>query len=130
MNIKGNEERIMLGVDEKVSLEIEVEEEPDTVEEENELGRIIKTGVGRDTALVREVAATMTVHGESTSDDGLEIRIYGMHWPWIGAFLMTTTSEKFARTFGLPHLSLKSNYFKMSQRLLSVIIENTLEKSI
>jgi transmembrane E3 ubiquitin-protein ligase len=77
-------------------------------------------------ALVREVAATMTVQDEST-DDGWEMRVYGVHWPRIGVLLMTTTSEKFAGFFGLPHLSLGRDYFTTSQRLLSATIGKTLE---
>lgn len=129
MNVKGNEGRVMLKIDEKASLEIEVEEEPDTVEEESELGVVMKTGIGRDTALVREVAATMTVQDESISDDGWEMRVYGVHWPRIGALLMTTTSEKFAGIFGLPHLGLGNDYFMTSQRLLNAAIEKTLGKA-
>lgn len=130
MNVKGNEGRVVLRVDGKSSLEMEVEEEPDTVEEESELGVIMKKGIGRDTALVREVAATMTVQDASTIDDGWEMRVYGVHWPRIGVLLMTTTSEKFAGIFGLPHLSLGNDYFMTSQRLLNAIIKKTLGKAV
>jgi transmembrane E3 ubiquitin-protein ligase len=130
MNVKGNEGRVMLRVDEKASLEIEVEQEPDTVEQENELGVILKKGIGRGTALVREVAATLTIQDESTSDEGWEMRVYGVHWPRVGALLMTTTSEKFAGIFGLPHLSLRNDYFATSKRLLIAMIENTLGKAV
>jgi hypothetical protein len=127
MGVKGDEGRVMLRFDKKAGLEIEFEEEPDTVESEDELGVIFKYGIGRDTALVREVAATMTIQDESTGENGLEIRVYGVHWPRIGALLMTTTSDRFAGIFGLPHLSLGDRgYFMTSQRLLNATIEKTL----
>lgn len=127
MNVTGNEGRVMLRIEEKASLEMEVEEEEDTVEEESELGIIIRTGVNRAMALVREVAATVMVQDESTGGDGWEMRVYGVHWPRAGVLLMTTTSEKFAGIFGLPHLSLGRGHFLTSQRLLSAAIEKTLE---
>lgn len=128
MNVTGNKGRVMLRVEEKASLEIEVEEEEDTVEEESELGVIMRIGVSSATALVRGVAATMTVQDESTSNDGWEIRVYGVHWPRIGVLLITTTSEKFAGIFGLPHLSSRRDYFTTSQRLLNATIRKTLEE--
>ena len=127
MNITGNEGRVILRIDEKASLEIEVEQEPDTLVEQSELGEIWETGISRQMALVREVAATMTVQDERNNDDGLEMRVYGVHWPRTGVLLMTTTSEKFAAILGLPYLQGRKDYFTTSQRLLTATIGKTLE---
>jgi len=127
MNITGNEGRVILRIDEKASLEIEVEQEPDTLVEQSELGEIWEIGISREMALVREVAATMTVQDEGNNDDGWEMRVYGVHWPRTGVLLMTTTSEKFDGIFGLPHLKGEKDYFSTSQRLLTATIEKTLE---
>jgi transmembrane E3 ubiquitin-protein ligase len=128
MNVTGNEGTVMLRVDEKASLEIEIEQEPETVEL-SELGELREIGISRQMALVREVAATMTIQDSESSnnDDGWEMRVYGVHWPRIGVLLMTTTSEKFAGIFGLPHLSGAKDYFRTSQRLLTATIGKTLE---
>lgn len=126
MNVTGNEGRVMLRIDGKASLEIEVEQEPDTLMEQSELGERWEIGISRQMALVREVAATMTVQ-ENNNDDGWEMRVYGVHWPRTGVLLMTTTSEKFAGIFGLPHLNGGKDYFRTSQRLLTATVGKTLE---
>ena len=100
-------------IEEKASLDIKSEEEKDMVEEESEQGVIMRFGVSRATALVREAAATMKIQDESTGDDGWEMRVYGVHWPRIGFLFMTATSEKFAGIFGLPHLSLKRDILRV-----------------
>lgn len=69
--------------------------------------------------IVREIAATVTIQDESSSGDGWETRVHGAHWIEQGVMLLTTTSEKFAGIFGLPHLTSNSNQFLTSQRLLN-----------
>lgn len=126
MLVKGSEGRVVLRIDEDAKLEMRIKEEPDTVESQDELGVLMKKGIGRDTALIREVAATLIVKDDSARDGGREMRVYGVHWPRIGALLMTTTSKKFAGIFGLPHLSLENDYFMTSQRLLNATIGRSL----
>ena len=77
---------------------------------------------------VREVSATMTVGDESTSGDGWEMRVHGVHWPQRGALVMTTTSAKFAGIFGLPHLMTSQSEFKSSQKLLRQTLDAVLKK--
>ncbi|TQS36562.1 hypothetical protein Golomagni_02982 [Golovinomyces magnicellulatus] len=71
------------------------------------------------TESVREVAATITVYDNSNKGNGWVMRTHGVYWPKVGVLLMTTTSEKFAGIFGLPHLTLDSEQFISSQRLLN-----------
>jgi hypothetical protein len=117
-NITGNEGKLMLRVDEK-----DVEEMRDALEEstlsEDNMGSV---------NLVREVAATMTVQDESSSGDGWEMRLHGVHWPKHGVMLMTTTSEKFAGIFGLPHLTTSMGYYATSQKFLNKTLERTVER--
>jgi transmembrane E3 ubiquitin-protein ligase len=77
---------------------------------------------------VREVSATMTVGDESTSGDGWEIRVHGVHWPERGALVMSTTSAKFAGIFGLPHLMTSRGDFESSQSLLRQTLDAVLKK--
>jgi transmembrane E3 ubiquitin-protein ligase len=77
---------------------------------------------------VREVSATMTVGDESTSGDGWEMRVHGVHWPQRGALVMTTTSAKFAGIFGLPHLMTSQGDFESSQKLLTQTLDAVLKK--
>ncbi|KAK6581481.1 hypothetical protein PZA11_006172 [Diplocarpon coronariae] len=77
--------------------------------------------------IVRDVAATITIQDESSSGDGWEMRVHGVHWPRQGVILMTTTSEKFAGLFALPHLTTSGNQFLASQRLLNRTLEKEME---
>ncbi|CZS93024.1 hypothetical protein WAI453_000773 [Rhynchosporium graminicola] len=87
----------------------------------------------RSAHAAREVAATLTIQDESSSGDGWDMKVHGVHWPDQGVILMTTTSEKFSGIFGLPHLTMNLDQFKSSQRLLNKTLEakvESIEKSI
>lgn len=47
-----------------------------------------------DNGLVRDVKATMTIKDESSSGDGWEISLFGIHYPLQGGIILSTTSEK------------------------------------
>ena len=117
-NITGKEGKLMLRIDEKHSVHTDPPDEEATPSGDN-----LWSG-----GLVRNVAATMTVQDESSSGDGWEMRIHGVHWPRQGVLLMTTTSEKFAGVFGLPHLTMRKEYFATSQKLLNRTLEQTIEE--
>jgi hypothetical protein len=67
MSVTGNEGVVMPRIDENVGLEIEVEAE---LEEEIDVGLVQTRHVLRHAALVREVATTLTVYDENSSDTG------------------------------------------------------------
>jgi hypothetical protein len=77
---------------------------------------------------VREVAATMTIQDETSSGDGWEMRVHGVHWPRRGSLVMTTTSEKFAGIFGLPHMMPSREDFISSQQVLNRTLGAALRK--
>lgn len=83
------------------------------------------------TGPVREVAATLNID-DAVSADGsgsnYEMRLHGVHWPHLGNMLLTTTSEKFAGIFGLPHLAPDQKLFTSSQRLLNRTLNEVLRK--
>ena len=114
-NITGEEGKLMLRVDEKNVLEVGMGKEK-AKEDQKPLD------------LVREVAATITIQDESSSGDGWDMRVHGIHWPRQGIMLMTTTSEKFAGIFGLPHLTPNIDYYASSQKLLNTSLEGTIER--
>jgi len=76
--------------------------------------------------LVRETTAMVTIEDEGTMTGGWSMRVHGVHWPRQGSLLLTTTSEKFAGIFGLPHLAPGPEFFKTSQKLLNRTIDETL----
>jgi len=116
-NVTGKEGKLMLRVDERGVEEITTVEDVPPQTDMN-----LWSG-----GLAREVSATMTVQDESSSGNGWEMRIHGVHWPRQGIILLTTTSEKFAGIFALPHLSPGKDYFTTSQILLNKTLEKTVE---
>ncbi|KAI9678680.1 MAG: hypothetical protein M1817_005737 [Caeruleum heppii] len=80
-----------------------------------------KTGgqLGDDKGQVKEIKARMTIQDDTTVGDGWEMRLYGVHFPEFGQVILTTTSEKFAGLFALPHFALSEHTFNLSRRLLN-----------
>jgi hypothetical protein len=112
-NITGKEGKLSLTIDEK-----DVEE----------LDMGIEFSGKKNSALVREVGATVTIQDETSSGDGWEMKVHGVHWPRTGVILMTTTSDKFAGVFGLPHLAANAGYYASSQKLLNMTLKKTIER--
>ncbi|RKF72811.1 Transmembrane E3 ubiquitin-protein ligase 1 [Golovinomyces cichoracearum] len=76
---------------------------------------------------VREITATITLYDDSNKGNGWVMRTHGVYWPKVGVLLMTTTSEKFAGIFGLPHLTLDLEQYVSSQRLLNRTLGKALD---
>ncbi|RYP35795.1 hypothetical protein DL767_003650 [Monosporascus sp. MG133] len=76
----------------------------------------------------REVSATVDIEDMEGSGSSWEMRLHGVHWPRQGAMLLTTTSEKFAGIFGLPHLTGRLEFFDSSQVLLNRTLDKVLER--
>ncbi|KAI1376521.1 hypothetical protein F4677DRAFT_418799 [Hypoxylon crocopeplum] len=76
----------------------------------------------------REVSATVTIDDVEGTGSSWEMRLHGVHWPRQGAMLLTTTSEKFAGIFGLPHLTTRPTYFESSQALLNRTLDKALDR--
>ncbi|KAH8600226.1 hypothetical protein B0O99DRAFT_612037 [Bisporella sp. PMI_857] len=116
-NVTGLEGRLVLRLDEKDGHEMDFVG--------NDASNIQPDLTG---GLVREIAATMTLQDQSSNGDGYEFRLHGVHWPKQGTILLTTTSEKFAGIFGLPHLTLSKDYFTSSQRILNATLGKAVKK--
>ncbi|KAM7217421.1 hypothetical protein V8F06_007170 [Rhypophila decipiens] len=80
--------------------------------------------------LVREVSASVEFQDVASGSSSWDMHLHGVHWPRQGAILLSTTSEKFAGIFGLPHLAPGEHFFNTSQQLLNKTIQETLERSI
>ncbi|KAL5347645.1 hypothetical protein ACLOAV_007054 [Pseudogymnoascus australis] len=76
----------------------------------------------------REVTATLTVQDESSTGDGWDMRLHGMQWPQTGALVLTTTSNKFAGIYGLPHLTSNKNEFNDTQHALNKTLGDILHR--
>ncbi|KAI0154748.1 hypothetical protein GGR52DRAFT_551040 [Hypoxylon sp. FL1284] len=74
----------------------------------------------------RQVTGTVNVDDIEGTGSSWEMRLHGIHWPRQGAMLLTTTSEKFAGIFGLPHLTARPEFFESSQELLNRSLDKAL----
>ncbi|KAK4162757.1 hypothetical protein QBC43DRAFT_320912 [Cladorrhinum sp. PSN259] len=79
-------------------------------------------------SLAREASAIVTFQDEDKSSSSFSLRVHGVHWPLQGSMLLTTTSEKFAGIFGLPHLAPDADFFRTSQKLLNHTLDKVLRK--
>ncbi|KAH6845471.1 hypothetical protein B0I37DRAFT_186011 [Chaetomium sp. MPI-CAGE-AT-0009] len=114
-NVTGSHGTILMRLSEDAS---------DTVyEEEPAEGKRPSSG-----GLAREISAVANIQDEAHSASSFAIRLHGVHWPRQGSILMTTTSEKFAGLFGLPHLVPSSEFFQTGQKLLNRTLGEVLSK--
>ncbi|TPX10452.1 uncharacterized protein E0L32_008671 [Thyridium curvatum] len=113
-NITGSEGRVLLRIDDKEN----------TVEYE----QVLMEGYPRGGGLVREIAASVTMEDVVGTGTTHEMRLHGVHWPKQGVMLLTTTSEKFAGIFGLPHLTPGPDFFQSSQKVLNQTLDEVLRK--
>ena len=68
---------------------------------------------------VREIKAKLTIQDETSSGDGWEITLHGVHYPNTGGILLATSSDKFAGIFALPSFTLSESEYTPTQQLLN-----------
>ncbi len=78
--------------------------------------------------LVRAASATITIEDVEGTGSSYDLRLHGVHWPHQGTLLLTTTSDKFAGIFALPHLAPNADFFQSSKQLLSRTLDESLRK--
>ncbi|KAH0547571.1 hypothetical protein FGG08_000296 [Glutinoglossum americanum] len=76
--------------------------------------------------VVREISGTMTLRDESSPGDGWDINLHGVHFQSFGGLILTTTSEKFAGLFALPHFSLSPHTYSLVQGLLNKTLSSAI----
>jgi hypothetical protein len=81
-----------------------------------------------DEVRARHVSTTVTIDDIDGTGNSWEMRLHGVHWPKQGVMLFTTTSDKYAGIFGLPHLTTRPEFFESSQALLNRTLGSTLER--
>ncbi|KAK7966042.1 transmembrane GTPase fzo1 [Apiospora aurea] len=86
------------------------------------------TGLLPDEVVAREVSATVTIDDDEGTGASFDMRLHGVHWPRQGALLLTTTSEKFAGIFGLPHLTTREEFYESSKSLLNRTLDEVLQR--
>lgn len=122
-NITGKEGKILLRLDDK-QRGIELPDlDVDESQGEGQQQPLVKTG-----GIIREVSAMASIEDVTGTGNTHHIVMHGVHWPRQGAMLLTTTSDKFAGIFGLPHLTPGLNFFRTSQKLLNETIGEVLRR--
>ncbi|KAK5658526.1 hypothetical protein OQA88_1918 [Cercophora sp. LCS_1] len=102
-----------------------------TLEEYGGTAEYVEEASGKEAgsaAVVRETSAFVSLQDEASGSMSWNMRLHGVHWPRQGAVLLTTTSEKFAGVFGLPHLSPGPEFFQSSQKLLGITLDEVLKR--
>lgn len=78
--------------------------------------------------MAREISAVANIQDEDHSASSFAVRLHGVHWPAQGSILLSTTTEKFAGIFGLPHLVPSVEFYQSGQRLLNKTVGEVLDK--
>ena len=68
---------------------------------------------------VREIKAEMTIQDVTSTGDGWEMTLHGVHYPESGSLLLSTSSAKFAGVFALPHFARSKPAFVLARQLLN-----------
>lgn len=83
----------------------------------------------QNAANITEMGIEMKIT-DSQSYDEWEIQLRGVYFVDIGQAILTTTSDKFAGIFALPHLALSENTFEASRTLLNESISTAIQRQI
>lgn len=78
---------------------------------------------------ISEITARIVI-GDNASIGGnwWEFVLHGVHFPSFGGSVLTTTSDRYAGIFALPHLQLSQHLYSTSQKLLNWTIHDTIER--
>ena len=77
---------------------------------------------------IREIKAEMVIQDETSNGDGWDAVLFGVHLVQQGSIVLTTTSEKFAGIFALPHMMLSPDAFRLTQGFLAPKINETIKE--
>ncbi|KAJ2989965.1 hypothetical protein NUW58_g3194 [Xylaria curta] len=114
-NVTGREGKIL----------VRIEDAEDAATEPEQLDPKI---LRRNEIRARHVSTMVTVEDIDGTGNSWEMRLHGIHWPKQGVMLFTTTSDKYAGIFGLPHLTTGIEFFESSQALLNRTLGSTLDR--
>ncbi|KAF2746223.1 hypothetical protein M011DRAFT_404594 [Sporormia fimetaria CBS 119925] len=78
---------------------------------------------------ISEISARVVIGDDgSTGGRWWEFLLNGVHFPDHGGVVLTTTSDRFAGIFALPHFQLSPHMYSVTQRLLNRTIQETIER--
>ncbi|KAL2266390.1 hypothetical protein VTJ83DRAFT_5742 [Remersonia thermophila] len=77
-------------------------------------------------SLAREIIAIADIQDEDQPSPSFALRLHGVHWPRQGSILLTTTTDKFAGIFGLPHFAPAPEFYRTAKMLLNRTLDEVL----
>ncbi|KAF2182010.1 hypothetical protein K469DRAFT_637449 [Zopfia rhizophila CBS 207.26] len=78
---------------------------------------------------ISEISARMVIKDDASfGGNWWELVLNGVHFPKFGGSILTTTSDKFAGIFALPHFALSQYLYSTTQELLNRTIFETIER--
>ncbi|KAJ9665310.1 hypothetical protein H2201_004602 [Coniosporium apollinis] len=77
---------------------------------------------------VKDISATLTIWDDESYGDWWEMALHGVHFRDFGGMLLTSTSEKFAGIFALPHFALSNHTYAQAQQVLNETLRETIQK--
>ena len=81
-----------------------------------------------DPGLIRRIKGDLEFKDETSSGDGWDVTMFGVHYPLQGSIVLSTTSEKFAGIFALPHFTCSARAFELAQEILGTGLNDTINK--
>ncbi|KAK5167692.1 uncharacterized protein LTR77_007391 [Saxophila tyrrhenica] len=82
-----------------------------------------------ETANATPISMEVTISEEESGNEH-EFRVYGVYFPTLGQAVLTTTSDKFAGVFALPHLAMSGATFEESRRVMNESILRSIQRQI
>ncbi|KAF2643817.1 hypothetical protein P280DRAFT_466553 [Massarina eburnea CBS 473.64] len=80
---------------------------------------------------ISEIQAKVVIGDhESWGENWWEFLAHGVHYPEYGVAILTTTSERFAGVFALPHMQLSSHLYSSAQKLLNRTLHETMDRQV
>ncbi|KAF2087481.1 hypothetical protein K490DRAFT_73852 [Saccharata proteae CBS 121410] len=77
---------------------------------------------------IQELSAKLVIGEDTAYGKWWEFRLHGYHLIDTGGIVLTTTSEKFAGIFALPHFALSNHAFHFSKELLNRSLNDTIRR--
>lgn len=75
---------------------------------------------------VRQITAELTLREDSSSGNGWDTTMHGVHYPKDGSIVLATTGQRFAGIFALPHFALSEESFRSTRQLLNKTLAETI----
>ncbi|OCK82561.1 hypothetical protein K432DRAFT_292985 [Lepidopterella palustris CBS 459.81] len=77
---------------------------------------------------ISEISARIVIGEDTSMGDWWEFTLHGVHFLKFGGVVLTTTSEKFAGIFALPHFTITDHLYSISQELLNRTVHDTITR--